>query len=99
MFKLPKCPYCGAKYYYKDVLNVKKEKNPQCYHCKKLFEIKKASGCLLLFSLVVTLSIVTNIAILHTQNKASIITLIIVSVLYISIGIVLIPFFIKFKKK
>lgn len=98
MFNLPVCPHCGAKYYYKDTLKAKKEKEICCHHCKKNFEVKKLSGYIVLFTFIFIFAVLTNVFILCFIKTNSIISLIIVSVLYIIIGILLMPYFIKFKK-
>ena len=48
MLKLPVCPYCHARYNYKDVKNMYKRKKENCHNCKKSFNISYKGNILLI---------------------------------------------------
>ena len=40
MLKLPRCPYCGAVYYYKTVKQTAQQGTMKCHHCHNTFRIE-----------------------------------------------------------
>ncbi len=97
MFRLPKCPYCGTKYYYSDVKKEKKKKENICPHCMKKFKITFFPQIIVLMLIISIPAVLTNIFALNLMKNFSIITLIVISFCYVIAGIILLPFFIKFK--
>lgn len=99
MFKLPVCPHCKTVYGYKEVNENKKKKVIKCYHCKKEFHNSR-TGIAVLAAIVLVIAIVLNIIILNSssENFFCIIPMAIISITAVIIGMLLIPFFINYKK-
>ena len=100
MFKLPVCPHCKTVYSYKEVKDNNKKKVIQCYHCKKDFYNGRA-GITVLALIVVAVAAAVNVFILNitSDNFLSVIPITVVSVIAVIIGMLLVPFFIKYKIK
>ncbi len=97
MFKLPVCPYCSTIYRYNDVKKTISEKKHTCYHCKKDFIVSKKQIFILLL-IIILLASVLNIFELYVMPSLNIALLIGTNIIVVLIGILFIPFFIKFKK-
>lgn len=99
MFKLPVCPHCKTVYSYKEVKENNKKKDIECYHCKKEFHNSRI-GVAVLAVIICVIAMVINIFILNksTEIIVSLIPISIVSIIAVLIGILLIPFFISYKK-
>lgn len=98
MFQLPVCPYCHTVYRYKEVRKTKDEKMQKCYHCHKTFSISKFPGFLVLWLLVVISAVLLNIAVLLIMPAFNVIPLLVISFIAILLGLVFIPYFVKYKK-
>ena len=99
MFKLPVCPHCKTVYRYKEVKENNKKKVIKCYHCKKEFHNSRIGiAVLALIVCVVTASI--NIILLNSSSASFIyiIPISIISITAVIIGMLMIPFFISYKK-
>lgn len=105
MFKLPVCPHCGTVYRYKDIVNIYKERfgmtkaeDPHCYHCQKQFKPSLIPGIFVLIPIWLLLNIGTLLLMLSRMTSLNIVLLFIITLLYIALTVVLIPFFVTFKK-
>lgn len=99
MFQLPVCPYCNAVYHYKEVKKISKEKSHKCYYCNKNFNVEKMPGSAVLWAIVILLAILINVSVLMVMTFFNVIPLLIVSLLAAAVGVVLIPYFIGFKRQ
>ena len=99
MFKLPVCPHCKTVYSYKEVKENNKKKTINCYHCKKDFHNSR-KGLVVLALIICTAAVLVNVFVLSfsAENIVSIIPISVISAVAVIIGIVLIPFFITYKK-
>ena len=99
MFRLPVCPHCKTVYRYKEVKENNRKKVIQCYHCKKEFRNSRA-GIIVLALIVCVAAALINVFILNitSDNFVSIIPISVISVIAVLIGMVLVPFFISYKK-
>ena len=99
MFKLPVCPHCNTVYRYKEVKDNNKKKVIKCYHCKKEFRNSRV-GIAVLSVIICVIAVLINIVILNRSSNvfASIIPISIVSIAAVIIIMLLIPFFISYKK-
>ena len=97
MFKLPLCPYCKTVYNYKEVKENKK-RIIKCYNCKRNFK-RSIKGYLLLFSLVIFITILINVAILKASSAINegLIIVSILSIIAVLICLLLLPFFVSYK--
>ena len=99
MFKLPKCPHCGTIYRYKDVREALKKKDNTCYHCEKKFTAKVFPGIIAGAGLPIILAVLVNIFLMtRMKDNLELIPLFIVTVAFILLIILIIPFFTKFQK-
>ena len=99
MFRLPVCPHCGTVYRYKDTKDAIKKKKNVCYHCKKDFTARLFPYALVLLGISAVMSITINIILLNRMETLNLIALIAVTSAFIMIAIILLPFFVKFKKE
>lgn len=99
MFRLPVCPHCRTVYSYKEVKKNNRKSIIQCYHCKKNFKNGRA-GIIVLALIICIAAILINIFVLNisSDNFISIIPISVISVIAVLIGILLVPFFISYKK-
>ena len=98
MLKLPDCPYCHTIYRYGDVRKTINKNEEKCYHCKKNFKISKIK-ILILFLIIALITAILNIFQLYMIEGLTFIGLIVTNVITLTIGIFLIPYFIKYKEK
>lgn len=96
MLKLPVCPHCHTIYRYGDVKNTLYEKNHKCYHCNKIFIISKIR-ILFLFIIIALIAAIFNVFELYMMAGINFIALLVTNIIIITVGILLIPFFVKFK--
>ena len=98
MFKLPVCPHCGTVYRYKDTVKELRKKDNECYHCHKEFKAKFFPYCLVEAIVLIAACIGMNLLILSRLSNLNPIPLFAVTLVFILLIIVLIPFFTRFKK-
>ena len=107
MFRLPTCPYCDTVYHYGDIVKmisqdrVKKKQEDHavvCYHCEKRFTTKYIPGVLILTAIWAVLSIVTNIILLSRMTQLNLVVMFIMTIVYMALAILLLPFFVRFIK-
>ncbi len=96
--RLPLCPHCGARFFYKQVVKAKKQDNMVCKHCKKQFQISYKKGTALLIALAILILIIFNILLLAYFSFTNVIGLFLVAIIGISITYFLIPYTVRFKK-
>lgn len=99
MFRLPVCPYCRTVYSYKDVKN-NKDKNIECYHCKKVFR-RSVKNYIIPVFMVILLTIILNVLIFSGAEvfADAMISVSIVSVIAVILLIIVLPFFVKYKRE
>lgn len=97
MLKLPTCPYCNTIYRYGEVSKTKTEKTHICYNCKKEFKVSK-KGIIVLLLLVIVIATIINVFQLYITPSLNILLLLATNVILVLTGILLIPFFIEYKK-
>lgn len=98
MFRLPVCPHCGTIYRYKDTKKAIREKDNICYHCNKKFRARIFPGILVGAVIPLILCIVINIILLSSMKEAQIIPLFAVTLVFLMIIYLIVPFFTKFRK-
>ena len=99
MFKLPVCPHCGTVYRYKDVKDAVKKKENVCYHCKKSFTAKVFPYILAEILITAAAAVGINIFILFRMKDFSFVPLFAVTIIAVIIMWLLVPLFVKFKKR
>lgn len=98
MFHLPVCPHCGTVYRYKDTKQAIKKKDNTCYHCQKRFRARVFPYILIGAILPLVLCIALNIFLLTRMTNLSLLPLFAVTLGFLLIIYIIIPFFTKFKK-
>ena len=98
MFKLPICPHCGTVYRYRDTEKAIRQKDNECYHCHKRFKAKIFPYMLVEAIVFVVISIGFNLLILSRMYRFSFVPLFAVTLVFLLIIRLLIPFFTHFKK-
>ena len=98
MFRLPICPHCGTVYHYKEVRNAVKKKENTCYHCEKKFRARLFPGILIAAVIPITLSILLNLVMLNRMQEMQLLPLFAVTLAFLLIIYLIIPFFVSFKK-
>ena len=98
MFKLPICPHCGTVYRYKDTKEAIKKKENECYHCHNSFRAKVFPYILVGAGLLLALCIAINIFMLTRMENLQLIPLFAVTLVFLLIIYLIVPFFTKFKK-
>ncbi len=61
MLKLPTCPYCEARYNYKDIKQIYKNKSECCHNCKKSFNISYLKGRIILIIIAIIIFSIINV--------------------------------------
>ena len=95
MLKLPVCPHCGAVYSYKEVSSMKSG-TELCYHCKKKFRINKLRGRVILLSIVCTLLIIANTAIMISSENFIPVIIVLADMIVITAAFLMLPLTVKF---
>ncbi len=95
MPKLPVCPHCHTIYRYGDVSKLIFEKEHKCYHCEKKFRISRRN-IFILFLVIILITSIFNV--LELYMTADFIVLIITNIIMLSLGIILVPYFLKMIK-
>ena len=98
MFRLPICPHCGTVYHYKEVRNAVKKKENTCYHCEKKFRARLFPGILIAAVIPIALSILLNLVMLNRMQEMQLLPLFAVTLAFLLIIYLIIPFFVSFKK-
>lgn len=97
MFRLPVCPHCGTVYRYKDTKNAVRNKENTCYHCRKPFKAKVFPYILIGAVLPLAACIGINLFLLTRMDHLQLLPLFGVTLVFILIICLLIPFFTHFK--
>ena len=98
MFHLPVCPHCGTVYRYKDTKQAIRKKDNTCYHCQKRFRAKLFPYILVGAIIPLVLCIALNIFLLTRMINLEILPLFAVTLGFMLIIYIIIPFFTKFKE-
>lgn len=112
MFKLPVCPHCGTVYRYKDVRKVwgedirntyrtmdhNKAHKHTCYHCHKEFRASGFPGIIVLILLWIIVNMGTLLLMLSRMTQLNIVLMFTVTLVYMALVVVLLPFFVTFRK-
>lgn len=98
MFHLPVCPHCGTVYRYKDTRQAIKNKDNTCYHCQKRFRARLFPTILVGAIIPLVLCIAINIFLLTRMTNLQLLPLFVVTLGFLLIIYIIIPFFTKFKK-
>lgn len=96
MFKLPVCPHCHTIYRYGDVKKLIFKSKETCYHCHKDFKVSKIK-IIILFLLIALITAIFNLIQLYMVEDLSFVALMITNVIFVTVGVFLIPLFINFK--
>lgn len=99
MFRLPLCPHCKTVYSYKETRKMLRQKKCSCYHCKKHFRASVFPGIFVIGGIIVALSILTNLLLLSRMTYLNVILLFVLTLLYLGLLYILLPFFVSFKKE
>ena len=98
MFHLPVCPHCGTVYRYKDTRQAIKNKDNTCYHCQKRFRARLFPTIFVGAIIPLVLCIAINIFLLTRMTNLQLLPLFAVTLGFLLIVYIIIPFFTKFKK-
>ena len=108
MFRLPTCPQCGTIYRYGDIVRIicedcfqrKKDKKQtiECYHCQTEFKVQYLPGILILTVLWAIMSVGTNLLLLSRMTRLNLVVMFVMTIGYMAIAVILLPFFIRLKK-
>lgn len=97
MFKLPVCPYCGTIYRYGDVRKAAGKKYCVCYHCNKKFGVEK-SKIPVLFLIIALFCAIFGVLELYMVPGISFVAAVVTNIAIILIGLLTVPYFIRFRK-
>lgn len=95
---MPICPHCGTVYHYKEVKAAVRQKEKTCYHCEKKFKARLFPGILIAAVIPIALSVLLNIVMLNRMQEMNLIPLFAVTLGFLLIIYLIIPFFVSFKK-
>ena len=98
MFHLPVCPHCGTVYRYKDTKQAIKQKDNECYHCKKRFRARLFPSVLVGAIIPLVACIAINIFLMTRMTELQLLPLFVVTLGFLLIIYIIIPFFTTFKK-
>lgn len=96
MFKLPVCPHCGTIFRYGDVNKLLYKKNVECYHCGKKFKVSRIK-ILILFLIIALITAIFDVFELYVIGNVTFLTLMITNIVIVFVGVLLMPFFVRFK--
>ena len=99
MPKYQVCPYCRTKYRYKDVISMN-GKLHECYHCKKLFAVKKKYKAVPILTACV-LMVIVNLVLFNNVpdiSKGTFIFIVLMDAAVILTAFVISPLFVIFYK-
>ena len=99
MFRLPVCPHCGTVYHYRDTYKIAGKKTAECYHCKKSFKASVFPSVLVLILIWLLLNVSTNVILLSRMHTLNLILLLGITLGYMALAAVFLPFFVRFKKQ
>lgn len=97
MLKLPVCPHCNTIYRYSDISKIMNKKSAVCYHCKMSLKVDR-KNFLILFLIIALFCAIFDVFELYMVAQTSFIVLVVTNVVFIVTGLLLRPFFTKFKK-
>lgn len=97
MLHLPSCPHCGTVYRYRDTVKTVKKKENICSHCKKIFTAKTTYVAIEAAVLIV-LCICVNLILLFRMREMSLIALFAVTLVFLLLIFILMPFYVRFTK-
>ncbi|MCI1966628.1 MAG: hypothetical protein LKJ17_10935 [Oscillospiraceae bacterium] len=60
MLKLPLCPYCGARFFYREIRKARHGTNGVCPHCGKTFRVYGRAGKMILYLISAVLLVGLN---------------------------------------
>lgn len=98
MFRLPVCPHCGTVYRYQDTKKAQKKRTNTCYHCKKQFKVKFLPYVAIEALVLIAVCIGINLLLLTRMEKLNVYVLFAVTVIFLLLIYLLIPFFLKFER-
>lgn len=97
MMKLPVCPHCKAKYYYKDVVKCVNAKTQVCHNCKKEFMVKTLKGKVIYFLVVAVILVALNIIMFQVFNYFNFLISFIITFFLFILSFLFLPFTVRFK--
>lgn len=97
MLKLPVCPHCNTIYRYSDISKIMNKKSAVCYHCKMSLKVDR-KNFLILFLIIALFCTIFDVFELYMVAQTNFIVLVVTNVVFIVTGLLLRPFFTKFKK-
>lgn len=97
--RLPLCPHCGTRFFYKQVNEGKKLKTMSCPNCKKQFQVQYKKQTALLIIIAILLLIGLNCLLLAVAPFMNIVGLFLVTAVGICITYFLFPYTVRFKKQ
>ena len=65
MLRLPLCPYCKARFFYREVAKNRKEGRMECPHCHKTFLIKSRRPRAVLYGAAAVLAVACNVLLMY----------------------------------
>ena len=98
MFHLPVCPHCGTVYRYKDTRRAIRNKENECYHCQKRFRARIFPYIIVGAILPIAVCIGINIFLMTRMKNLELLPMFGVTLVFLLIVYIIIPFFTKFKK-
>jgi hypothetical protein len=97
MLKLPVCPYCGARFFYRSVKSSAKKKTKMCPYCNKEFIIyKKFRYLLFLAAFILLVAVNWFFLTVPAMNLTFLAT---VTALGVGAAWALVPFTVRYRKK
>lgn len=97
MFHLPVCPHCGTVYRYKDTKAAIKNRENTCYHCGKRFAAKRFPYIIVGALIPLILCVGLNVFLLSRMESLQLLPLFAVTLVFLLIIYLIVPFFTKFK--
>lgn len=97
MKKLPVCPHCNTIYRYSDIRKIMNKKTVVCYHCKMSFKVER-KNFLILFLIIALFCAIFDVFELYMVAQTNFIFLVVTNVVFIYLGLVFRPYFVKLKE-
>lgn len=97
--RLPVCPHCGARFFYKQIRRTKGNRQGQCPHCGGKFVIVYKKQRVFLFLGAAAVAVPLNILLLWGIQVKSLLPLFLITLLLVTLAALLTPFVVRYRKR
>lgn len=98
MLRLPVCPHCGTVYRYRETAAAHRQKENTCYHCGGRFRVRRTPYIWIEVLILLPLCVGFNLLLLTRMERLNLFALFASTVVFLTVGYFLAPFFSRFVK-